>query len=553
MHGTKGMRMFMLRHSISRRHRLVAAAVGWCIGFLAAQSVSGASIGFAGVDFTTRGAWRTPSLAKPMDADHDHRYGTEGYVVVTSREGDLIKTPSYAVVRRLAPAIRRNSDPDHSAFAMVDHPTGGVVEVGLWAANGSLDGDEHDLAEVSVNGKANFRLGVMVDSAETPDASPRDLRLRQIAGGTADSGLIYVYREPDQSGDWYFFDVRGAKPGDVLRLSGTNRRDGTEGQDDSGVSALMFDYVEPESLSVRMYAGLTLTGSVGAIYEIQYLDDLGDAASAGEWRSLEFLRLPASPYVWTDRADGPSHRFYRAVAMESPTNLVFIAPGTFLMGSAVTEEERWESENQQTTVVLTRGYWIGKYEVTQVEYEEITGENPSTSVRAPNHPVDTVHWYDATNYCAQLTARERAAGRIAPNAEYRLPTEAEWEYACRAMTTTRFPYGDDSGYKLLAMHGWFFDNSEGRSHPVGQKLPNPWGIYDMSGNVTEWCLDNYVSFLPGGTLIDPVRTGPNLRRPLRGGAWRYDGNPCRSADRDDSSPTVKRDFIGFRVVLVSGN
>ncbi|MCK6372380.1 MAG: formylglycine-generating enzyme family protein, partial [Gammaproteobacteria bacterium] len=433
-----------------------------------------------------------------------------------------------------------------------DHPNGGTVETALWAGNGSIDGEEHEFAEIVVTASAHFRVGVLVDGGKYLDSAPRDLRLRQAEGGTADSGWVYAYREPDQAVDWYFFDVRGARPGDVFRLAGTNRRDGTDGQDDSGISALMLDRVEPESLTLAMYPGLTLSGSVGAIYEIQYRDDLSDMNDAGVWRSLEYLRLPSSPYVWTDRTGGLNRRFYRAVPMETPRNLVFIQPGTFLMGSAVTEEERWESENQQTTVVLTRGYWIGKYEVTQGEYEEVVGENPSTSVRAPDHPVETVNWHDAMNYCAKLTERERLAGRIAPNAEYRLPTEAEWEYACRAMTTTRFHYGDDPGYKLLTRYAWFYDNSSGSSHPVGQKLPNPWGIHDMSGNVTEWCLDNYVSFLPGGTLIDPVRTGPSQRRPLRGGAWRYDGNPCRSADRDDSSPTVRRDFIGFRVVLSAG-
>ncbi|MBL9139897.1 MAG: formylglycine-generating enzyme family protein [Verrucomicrobiales bacterium] len=533
-----------------RRWRLLAASGLLLLGLFRGATAPGASIGFAGADLTTHGAWRTASLAKPMDADGDNRYGTEGYLVVTSRDGDLIKNPAYATARRLASAVRRNSDAARPVFATVDHPREGAVEVGLWASQGGLDGEEHDLVEIAVNGSANFRLGVMVDGGNTLDAAPRDLRLRQVAGGTSDSGLIYSYREPDQTVDWYFFDVRGAQPGDVFRLSGTNRRDGTPSQDESGFSALMFDRVEPETLALRMVAGLTLTGSVGALYAVEYRDDLGDGADAGDWRILDYLRLPASPYVWIDRTGETSRRFYRATPVQNPPGLVFVDPGTFLMGSAVTEEERWESENQQTTVVLTRGYWIGKYEVTQAEYEEVVGENPSTSVRAPNHPVESVSWFDAMDYCAKRTELERAAGRIPTNAKYRLPTEAEWEYACRAMTTTRFPYGDDPGYKLLLQYAWFYDNSDGRSHPVGQKLPNPWGIHDMSGNVTEWCLDNYVSYLPGGTLIDPVRSGPSQRRPLRGGAWRYDGNPCRSADRDDSSPSVKRDFIGFRVVLV---
>ena len=112
--------------------------------------------------------------------------------------------------------------------------------------------------------------------------------------------------------------------------------------------------------------------------------------------------------------------------------------------------------------------------------------------------METVSWYDATNYCGELTERERAAGRIATNSVYRLPTEAEWEYACRAGTSTRFSYGDDPGYTNLTNYAWYGDNSGGTTHPVGQKLPNPWGLYDMHGNVWEWCQDWWSDTYPGG-------------------------------------------------------
>jgi len=159
------------------------------------------------------------------------------------------------------------------------------------------------------------------------------------------------------------------------------------------------------------------------------------------------------------------------------------------MGSPTNELDRWDGEGPQTAVTISRGFWMGKYEVTQGEYLEVMGSNPSRFTGDTNRPVETVTWYDATNYCGQLTQRERAAGRIAANSLYRLPTEAEWDYACRAGTSTRSSFGDDLGYTNLTNYAWYRENRGLTTHPVGQKLPNPWGLYDMHGNVWEWCQD----------------------------------------------------------------
>ena len=205
----------------------------------------------------------------------------------------------------------------------------------------------------------------------------------------------------------------------------------------------------PAGLDLQLYAGLTITGAVGTVYSIESITDLAQTNNASAWRCLEFLQLPASPYLWADKsASATGKRFYRAVEMEAPTNMVFIPPGTFRMGSPTNEVDREESEGPQTAVTISRGFWMGKYEVTQGECLAVIGSNPSyfngdrsgppwfdrdfgTDLTLP---VDTVTWLDATNYCAALTQRERAAGRIATNSVYRLPTEAEWEYACRART-----------------------------------------------------------------------------------------------------------------------
>ena len=153
--------------------------------------------------------------------------------------------------------------------------------------------------------------------------------------------------------------------------------------------------------------------------------------------------------------------------------------------------------------------------------------------------MDTVSWFDATNYCGKLTQRERAAGRISTNSVYRLPTEAEWEYACRAWTSTRFSYGDDPGYTNLTHYAWYDVNSGATTHPVGQKLPNPWGLYDMHGNVAEWCQDWYGPY-PGGIALDPQGPATGSTRMGRGGLWFRPASYCRSAWRRRPPPGLHR-------------
>jgi formylglycine-generating enzyme required for sulfatase activity len=248
--------------------------------------------------------------------------------------------------------------------------------------------------------------------------------------------------------------------------------------------------------------------------------------------------------------------------MGDPTNMVFIPPGTFRMGSPTNEVDRWDWEGPQTAVTISRGFWMGKYEVTQGEYLALMRNNPSffTTNDVNGHPiapdlsrpVESVSWFDATNYCGALTQRERAAGRIATNSVYRLPTEAEWEYACRGWTSTRFSYGDDPGYTNLTDYAWYGANSGGMTHPVGQKLPNPWGLYDMHGNVWEWCQDWFSDYLPGGIAVDPQGPVSGSYRVFRGGIWDFSASYCRSAYRNNRYPDGRYLHIGFRVVLAPG-
>jgi len=312
-------------------------------------------------------------------------------------------------------------------------------------------------------------------------------------------------------------------------------------------------------LNMQLYPGLSITGTVGRVHLIQYVSSLEQANDPSAWRCLEFLQLPASPYLWTDKSSpATGQRFYRAVVRTSaPTNMVFIPPGTFRMGIPADEVDGNVWEGPQTAVTISRGFLMGEYEVTQGEFLALAGTNPSNC--QPPHfpedltrPVENVTWFEATNYCGLLTERERAAGRISTNSVYRLPTEAEWEYACRAWTSTRFSHGDDVDYATLTNFAWYVENSASSSHPVGQKLPNPWGLHDMHGSVREWCLGKGPYAYAGGIALDPEGPATGSSRAWRGGSFAHPGSECRSAYRGYSDPGHTDSTLGFRVVLAPG-
>jgi formylglycine-generating enzyme required for sulfatase activity len=248
-------------------------------------------------------------------------------------------------------------------------------------------------------------------------------------------------------------------------------------------------------------------------------------------------------------------------APETMTEMVWISHGTFIMGSSSEDPDADPDELPQREVTISGSFWMGKYPVTQAEYEQVMGVNPSffRGVRdwpaantdygdEPRRPVESVSWEDAMAYCAARTELERAEGRIPANMSYRLPTEAEWEYASRAGTTTRFSYGDDPDFAELDAYGWYLGNSNLRTHPVGQKLPNPWGLYDMHGHVWEWCLDWYGPYAEG-PAIDPEGPETGTSRVIRGGTFANRSSWCRSSNRD--TPHGATYDFGFRVVLVT--
>jgi len=266
----------------------------------------------------------------------------------------------------------------------------------------------------------------------------------------------------------------------------------------------------------------------------------------------------------------------------SPTGIVMlpIPAGTFTMGSPETEPNR--SDETQHSVTLSKDFYIGKYEVTQEQYLAVMGSNPSyfndnpqTGETQGKRPVESISWYDALVFCNKLSIKEGltpaysindstdptvwgevptsydflkgttwdAVVIVAGSTGYRLPTEAQWEYACRAGTTTAYNTGDT----ISDNTGWYVDNSGNKTHEVGKKPANAWGLYDMHGNVFEWCWDR-LGASSSEAQTDPMGASSVSFRMLRGGGWSYSAEHLRSACRFVSSPNSRNDNVGFRLV-----
>ena len=214
--------------------------------------------------------------------------------------------------------------------------------------------------------------------------------------------------------------------------------------------------------------------------------------------------------------------------------MVWIPAGSFDMGSPKDEKGRDKGETQHR-VTLTKGFWMGKYEVTQAQWQAVMGNNPSR-FKGSNLPVEEVSWNDCQDFIRKLNAKGQGA--------FRLPTEAEWEYACRAGTQSRFCFGDSDS--SLGTYAWYRSNSGWKTHEVGQKSPNRWNLYDMHGNVWEWCQD-WKGDYPSGSVTDPTGPSTGSGRVRRGGGWRLNPRYCRSADRSGGGPGLRRDDLGFRL------
>ena len=247
-------------------------------------------------------------------------------------------------------------------------------------------------------------------------------------------------------------------------------------------------------------------------------------------------------------------------------DLRWCPPGRFVMGSPRSEPERRPGEDQ-VEVTLTRGFWMAKYETTQGLWQRVAGALPGPLTKelpaGDDLPVGNVNFAETEDFCRRLTERSRKSGELPGDWEFRLPTEAQWEYACRAGTTTATSFGDSLSSTQANFKGKPYNGGEpgpslNRAAPVGSYPANPWGLHDMHGNTFEWCRDWYHARLPGGTDPDlyaarataqPSEHG-DISRVRRGGCWSDEGWPCRSAFRVRFEPERRYDHIGFRVVVV---
>ena len=275
--------------------------------------------------------------------------------------------------------------------------------------------------------------------------------------------------------------------------------------------------------------------------------------------SLGF-RLAAAPAPATV-ASVPAKPSTNSIGMQ----LVSIEPGEFLMGSPESDTEASSDEKPQHRVRITEAFSLGIHEVTQGQYQAVMGETPSNFKGSDDLPVENVSWLDAVKFCNKLSEREKrvpfyridgaefvgASGvpllvAVAGGNGYRLPTEAEWEYACRAGSATVYPFGNDDGN--LGKHAWYNSDSEFKTHPAGQKRPNAWGLYDMLGNVLEWCGDGYdEKYYASSPPADPPGASEASARVFRGGCWSSFARYCRPAIRGWGSPVIRHAYLGFRV------
>ncbi len=283
-----------------------------------------------------------------------------------------------------------------------------------------------------------------------------------------------------------------------------------------------------------------------------YLDARGLTVrwpSGPEKESDKLIRIPVDgtdqQYVFVQPEDEPNAPrvqvkatiktvdFTNGMTME----FALIPAGEFTINSPSDREAEDSNASPPRTVRISKPFYMSVYEVTQEQHEKVTGTNPSR-FKGPRRPVETVSWRDAQRFCRELSSID--GGR------YRLATEAEWEYACRAGTTTAYYWGDDFDDR----YGWAITNSKGATHEVGTQLPNAWGLHDMAGNAAEWCQDWYGQYDPNSAeQVDPKGPSEGVYRILRGGSWGHTRASCRSAHRNWHTPDHTYDDCGIRIVL----
>jgi sulfatase modifying factor 1 len=291
----------------------------------------------------------------------------------------------------------------------------------------------------------------------------------------------------------------------------------------------------PDNSSFRIEGNRLLTSGLptGTEYELSIrVQDLGGETFYAE---ITISVIPRVPVSSNTAVLGEDFSVFAAADVE----MLWVEPGTFTMGSPASEPNRLSDETQHE-VTLTQGYWLAKHELTQAQWKAVMGTDPS-KFKGDNLPVERVNWEEAKAFCDKLQEQESAAGRVPAGYAYRLPTEAQWEYACRAGTTTATAFGNSLSSTQANFDGTSPYNggatwrSLNKTANVGSYAANAWGFHDMHGNVFEWCADWYGNY-PFGSVADPAGASSGTLRGTRGGCWLRNGMYCRSAFRFRAHP-----------------
>ncbi|MDR0524654.1 MAG: formylglycine-generating enzyme family protein [Spirochaetaceae bacterium] len=367
----------------------------------------------------------------------------------------------------------------------------------------------------------------------------------------------------------------------VLSLEAGCHRELLKSEESEPIKQRLIGKLRDDYGIIPAYAEETIS-LLGALIDERELTDeekfrkLERAAQKGDYPAQYELGLLCkklhkyeAAFYWLEIAAKRGVALYQSLQKPGPTqalpeDFVHIPGGIFTMGSPDSE---WGRQNNETPhEVQVSGFFLGKYEVTQAGYQAVTDTNPS-KFQGPNLPVEQVSWFDAVAYCNARSLREKRIPayiledeqvRWNPRADgYRLPTEAEWEYACRAGTPTPFHTGNNITPKQANYNGRYPYNSmtkgefREKTAPAGSFPPNLWGLYDMHGNVWEWCWDWYDAY-PPETQINPQGAGAGTDRVIRGGSWCSRGEKLRSANRGLNIPSYRSSEVGFRLLLPGG-
>ena len=340
---------------------------------------------------------------------------------------------------------------------------------------------------------------------------------------------LFTVREEDQSGRL----LAGADVELFYRESESSRLETlASGRSDAGGQAQL-----PVTLSLAQQA----RGSFGVLVRLGTSSRSYRLDNFPQTRSFALYvprAVPPSPSP-KPTPPGPKPEAGKTLEKSIGMKLLLIPAGEFQMGSPESDADAYEDEKPQHLVRITQPFYLGVTEVTQEQYERVMGTNPS-NFKGSQLPVEMVSWEEAVEFCRKLSAKE---GR-----PYRLPTEAEWEYACRAGSRTKWSFGDDAS--SLGEYAWYTSNLGSTTHPVGEKKPNAWGLYDMHGNVYEWCSDWHGEYA-STAVSDPSGATAGSSRVYRGGSWGSVPGSCRSATRSYGTPGSRYASLGFRVASSS--